>query len=373
MEPQIPTGAEYLDFDTSFAFSMSEWRNEYKSYSPIWKRTLKEVLCRNGLPLKIMPRLESGMIMQSQRVMASEQLLDRLKPAAVVTEYDRNEQASCLILAAKRRGIPTMTMIHGVINHACGYTPLLADLAFCWGERHRDQMIAMGVEPERLRVVGCPRLNRSLPIPSRVARVKAGLPPDKPLALLATNPILPAHKMRLAWVFCEALKNNAEVTGSVRLHPSEKLEEYAEVAKAFPGIKFIANQTWSLEEAIAAADVVVCQDSGFGNDALIKGKPAVVLDVLPVPLGNGHELVEHAGCPRAGNSRELLQVVSQIISSPTVLETLRSRTDRYVQAFCAAFEEEAARNIADEIMRRLSVLASHTVHSGSVCCCSPQA
>jgi hypothetical protein len=367
MESQLPVGSGYLDWDSTFAFSMSEWRSEYKRHSQFWKTNLQRTLRRNRLPLRIIPHLEDAMIIQTQRVMASEQLLDTLRPAAVLTEYDRNDRASCLVLAAKSRGIPTMTMIHGVINHACGYTPLLADLAFCWGEAHRDQMIDLGTDPERLSIVGCPRLSRTLSVAPQVARAKVGLPPEKPLVLLATNPILPENKKKLARVFCEGLKGRNELSAAVRLHPSEKLDEYAAEAMAFPMVKFLANDTWTIEEALAAADVVVCHDSGVGNDALVKGKPAVVLDVLTAPLGNGKDLVENAGCPRARSARELSEVVNGIISNPILRRRLKSYAERYVHKFCVAFGDDAASNIANEVLRKLSAHSSYCVFPRTGC------
>jgi hypothetical protein len=173
------------------------------------------------------------------------------------------------------------------------------------------------------------------------------------MVLLATSPILPDNKKRLARVFCEGMKDHNGLSAAVRLHPSEKLNEYSEEVTAFPAVKFLTNHTWTLDEALAAADVVVCHDSGVGNDALIKGKPAVVLDVLPVSLGNGKDLVENGGCPRARSAPELSEIVTGIISNPVFRQRLRGRGESYVEKFCAAFGQDAARNIAEEVMRRI--------------------
>ena len=85
----------------------------------------------------------------------------------VLTEAEHNNPWSCLILAARHRGIPTATMIHGVIYSSYGYTPLLSDMALCWGRDQVQQMIEQGVEPERLVITGCQRLARTPQVPGK--------------------------------------------------------------------------------------------------------------------------------------------------------------------------------------------------------------
>ncbi len=368
LPPHVPSESHFVSWDETFTVDIPAWRREYRGHAQAWKESLRGALNRNGLPSSMMPHFEDALIIQSQRMMASEELLDRLKPSAVLTDFDLNLRSSCLVLAAKSRGIPTMTMMHGVVNsHHCLMTPVIADSILCWGRRHRDQLIGLGVEPARLRIVGCQRLSRRLSVTPQAARTKVGLPADKPVVLLVTNPILPGHKRKLARVFCEGLMGCDQMSAAVRLHPSEKLDEYAREINAFPRVKFLPNEAWTLDEALAAADVVVCHNSGFGNDALIKGKPAVVLDVIEIPLSNGRDLVDNARCPCVRSVQELAQVVTSILRDPDVRRRLKASAERYVKGFCAAFGEDAAKNVAAEVLRKVepscprSVIGSRTL------------
>jgi hypothetical protein len=137
----------------------------------------------------------------------------------------------------------------------------------------------------------------------------------------------------------------------VRLHPSETLAFYSREAARFPSVRFLANDVWTADDALAASDVVVCRDSGLGNDALVKGKLVVVLDNLPEELGNGSTLVQHAKAPVAHDARQLQLVVDRILSDDVYRRELRDAAERYVDFFCAAFGDKAARNAAEAVHR----------------------
>jgi hypothetical protein len=102
---------------------------------------------------------------------------------------------------------------------------------------------------------------------------------------------------------------------------------------------------------LAASDIVVSRDSGLGNDALVKGKLVVVLDNLPEELGNGRSLAEHAKAPVVRDARQLQLVVSRILSDEAYRTELKDAAERYVNYFCAAFGDKAARNAAEAVHR----------------------
>jgi hypothetical protein len=352
MEAQLPRDTGFMTWDRLPHVSHKLWRQEYGRCAPIWRRQIETLRRRYAIPVAIIPRLTDALIVQSQRVMSCRELLAQLDPRVIITEYDRNDRASCLVLAARARGIPTVTMIHGTINPPYGYTPLLADVALCWGEQHRDQMIALGTESKRLIVTGCQRITRALSADHVPARTKIGMPPERPLVLLATSPIRAEHRKTLARAFCRAFAGDARISAVVRVHPSETTSFYAEEIAAFPSVRFLANDAWTLDEALTAADVIVCHDSGLGNDALIKGKLTVVLDVLPVPLKNGWELVQKAGCPHVHSASELADVIDRVLWDVASREALKARAETYVRYFCAAFGAEAAANVARVVVER---------------------
>jgi len=337
----------------SLVMDIRAWRSEYDHVQNVWMRILVAWAREHGISWRVLPLIAQKLLIQSQRIMACEQLLQQVQPRVIFTEYDRNAYASCLVLAAKSRGISTVTLMHGTINPPYGYTPLLADVACCWGAQHRDQMIALGVDPARLVVTGCARLSNTLTVTRTVARTKAGFPTDKPLVVLASNPVRPEQRRAFVRAFGEAMHACPEYMGLVRLHPSEELAFYANEQENFPWIQFSENRSLSLDEVLAAADIVVAHNSGLGNDALIKGRLTVVFDVLNIPLMNGQTLVGQAGCPSASTPQDLVVILRRILNDNSYQAQLRQRASEYANYCCAAYGQDAAIATADVIKRLL--------------------
>ncbi len=341
MRGALPSDTPFITFAEAHRFDLGAWRRLYTNLSPAWERRIARILGSSSVSQAIGRFLNEYLVVQSQRVMAMHNLLEALQPSVVVTEYDRNVLASCLILAAKAQNIATVTLLHGVINPPYGYTPLLADQALCWGPQHRSQLMALGEPDNKLLIAGCPRLSQSLNATRASARAKLGFSTDLPLVLLATNPINRTERFLLADAFCRAATSLPRVIAAVRLHPSEKLDDYQETIAAFPSVRVLQNHEWTLDESLAAADMVVCRDSGFGNDALVKGRPVLVLQPSAGELANGLSLVQDAGMPLTRNSHELSQTITRYFEDAAFRQQLDEAAKRYAVYFCTYFNGEA--------------------------------
>lgn len=353
MENLLPRGAGFTLWGPQLAFDVGRWRREFAVCAPEWRKRLLQVLRKHRVPGEMFPILMHILLIRSFWVTSLEDLLVELKPSGVVTEYDRFDWTACLVLAAKARGIPTWTMMHGVVNPPYGYTPLLADTAFCWGQLQHDQMVALGTAPHRLRVTGFQRMTRELAAETASARIKIGLDPAKPVILLATAPVSGSNRRLLVRTFCEALGSLVHVSAVVRVHPSEKSAFYDAEAKAFPRVRFLENAVWAKDEALAAAEIVVVHDSGFGDDALVKRRLVVVLDALPTPPKHGRVLVEQAGAPTPRNSDELRKVVEELLCNRAAARQHAERAEKYIRYAYAAFGSEAVANIRRELLTTL--------------------
>lgn len=352
MRRSLPVGCGYLSWSNLPRVPPSTWWPEYLRLRPTIRERAESILASVPEYIGLWPRIEPLLPRQLDQVVSYHRLLKRLRPRLVVTEWDRHPRICPLVGTARAQGVPTLTQVHGVLNTEFGYTPLLADAALCWGQQQRDQFIAMGVSPERLLVTGYPRLNREQRMDGGEIRQNAGFDSAKPLVLLASNKINAELRLNLAEQFCLAMTGCEGLQAAVRLHPAEDLALYQQLRRRFPSIRFMDKGVWALDEALAAATVVVCHASGLGNDALVKGRQVIVFDVLPLPLGNGQVLIDQAGCPRAGTLEELRLLVEQVINKRDASTLLWGRAERYVDYFCAAFGAEATRNAANVVLER---------------------
>jgi hypothetical protein len=339
--PLVPAGIPHLPYRSAMDFDVPAWRREYERCWPSWKRTIKDACARYAFPDGAFELLSLELMVASQRAFGWLTFLEAARPSAILTEYDRNELWSCLVLAARKLGIPTLTMVHGVIERdAFGFSPVLADHILCWGELDRATLLDAGEASSRVTVAGCPRLRRDLPSPTSEGRRALGIDHDGPVAMLATSP--QSIRLELADAFCSAIEQLPGMSGVVRLHPSEDLASYQTIIARHPAVSFVENRATSVDDALAVADVVVVRASGFGSDALVKRKPVVVLSPDQEPTGHDLDLIELAGCPHAHDSDELAAVLGRMTQDPAFRAEREIAAEQFVARFCAAFGDESA-------------------------------
>lgn len=203
------------------------------------------------------------------------------KPSFILTEYDRFNEITALISAAKSVGIPTITQVHGLLNVRYAYAPLVADHVFCWGEGQRETFRSWGVHPDQITVTGAVQLSNKRSSKIHLDFVPAFHERNTKVLVLATNPTEQIRENLISF-FCDVLRLLPENwVGLVRLHPSESPKDYQPYV-SLPERVFILNpDKVSYEESLASADAVAVFNSAFAIDALLVGIPTVQMNVSP--------------------------------------------------------------------------------------------
>lgn len=246
---------------------------------------------------------------------AAEQLLDRLRPAAVVNASNNVIAGAALVVAARRRKIPTVLLQHGMPQ--AFYTPLLNDVMLTWGARSNAALQRFGVPAAKLLVTGSPRHDRFLRVDvgeARRALLGALGLPDRPTLVyfsngndLYRNGIGP--QAAVEWLEYAA----AQVRGVnvvARLHPNEDGRLFAACRR----VAVMAREV-DLVTALAGADIVASQCSTALDEAVLFGKPVWQLegdgwpelapnwrDGLAARVGSASELIVHLEAAREGKA-----------------------------------------------------------------------
>ena len=140
----------------------------------------------------------------------------------------------------------------------------------------------------------------------------------------------------------------------MRIDPAEKLAFYAAIAKRHPHVRFFSNADATVDESLAAADIVVIRDSGFGSDALVKQRLVIVLDTYGEPLMHGQDLIDLANCPHAVTADELASMTRKMLFDNEYRKRQHSAAEAYTKKHCEYFGEEAAKRIAAMLSRSIS-------------------
>ena len=169
--------------------------------------------------------------------------------------------------------------------------------------------------------------------------------------MLATNPIDINQRRKLVATFCKALNVCEDLLLIVKLHPSESISDYRNESEMYPDVQFVGRNDASKEKVLSAADIVVCHNTGLGLEAMLWGKPVVVLNAIETPLKGASDWVHSGACPNVTSADELQDVVNQMLDDWSFRQRVLEDSNAYLRRVYAATGQTAARWAADIICR----------------------
>jgi glycosyltransferase involved in cell wall biosynthesis len=95
--------------------------------------------------------------------LAVERFLDAVGAHSVAIASDQHRIGRLVTGVAAGRSVRAVVLQHGLPQSRVGYLPVVADTVAAWSDHSRDWFVANGSDPQRVRVLGNPRLD---PAPS---------------------------------------------------------------------------------------------------------------------------------------------------------------------------------------------------------------
>lgn len=204
-------------------------------------------------------------------------ILTALKPRLVVLAIDQLMPGSSTCVAARSLGIGTLVLLHGAVS---GYNaPVNADEMGVWGEVSREQMEGLGVERDRLKVLGSPRHDHppTLGDPSAAGRLGKALGcPDLPIFTFFSNGNDLWRNSEQAVSHCAdwLSRVSQELRGivhvAVRLHPNEDGSLY----EGLPGLRVFKGEC-DLGTTLAGSAIIGGLCSTCLLEGVLYGKPVL--------------------------------------------------------------------------------------------------
>ena len=280
-------------------------------------------------------------------------VLTYLKPHAVVsTSSPRSEQAA--IEAAVECGIPSLTMMDSFALPAEPYHAhrVRADRVTVLSDVVKDNLIAKGMNAQRIRVTGCPGFDRHFSlewdVAAKVFRKQMGWEGCSVILWaggLEETPGTPSELAgaRMALAVEQVLRLHVERrSGSaliVRYHPSQ----YHLFSPATNQARvYVSNPVEEpIELMVRVADTVVVQASTVGLEAAMVGKRVLALTYSPAVIWTGLNYAELAGAEVVGSLAELMPTLSLV-----------PRASKARAPF--AYRDPAAPRVADNILELIS-------------------
>jgi hypothetical protein len=289
------------------------------------------------------------------------EVLAREKPAAICLYNESGGLGRAVIAAARAAAVPSVGIQHGILYpryYSYTYDPRETDAprpdrTAVFGETARRQLIEQGrYDPASLVLTGSPRfddlLEASRAWDRSAIRAKLGVADPARLVVVASRykGIRATHQsIATAFpAFVRAIEAMPDVHALVKPHPAESPRGYEDVLakEGARRLRLLTPQT-PLLELLHAADLVVTVESLSAVEALVLGRPLVILNT-PTNL---QELVEAGvavGVPEGQDPRAALEAALFDIATQARLETARRM---YLSELAFGVDGRATRRIVD--------------------------
>lgn len=278
-------------------------------------------------------------------------LFDAFPATVLVTASDASFWGRCATLEATRRGIPSLTLQHGMMVGTSAYAPVVSSQFAAWGEASARWLRARAVPAEKLVVTGAPRLdhivNRS-PASREVIAAKLSIDPGTRWVVLATNPITFAHNAALL----RAARGGIRAWGEkaillVKLHPSEDPVPYRAMVARDAGVAIVHHGEVPLYDLLASAEVLLTFHSSVGVEAMLLDRPVISLEAFgdenPIPYAR------EGAAASARSADELAEILRREIAPGHEAGQRRERRSRFVRDNLFAADGKSAERVRDLI------------------------
>lgn len=256
--------------------------------------------------------------------------LDAFRPTHVVVDEDATPLPRSVLAAGREFGAASTVVQHGACAVRFGFAPLEADRIAVGDDGSRRQLLAWGVAPQRIVVVGSAHQDEFV-VDVRTARPTARDDRRRQILLLGTTPprddrpdavtfrlTSRTYEQMLASAFA-AVAELGDAVLVARSHPRTGSDPIFEsVRRRFAHVPLRrTDRRERLADLVAAADCVLSCASSAGIDAARAGRPVVQL----LPAGSG-PILPAQWYGLVGESRsldELRPLLAHALSTPIPL------------------------------------------------------
>jgi hypothetical protein len=292
-----------------------------------------------------------------------ETVLRREKPNALVLYAESSGLGRAAVAAARARGVPSIAVQHGIMypqyySHEHARDELLGDpvpiptRTAVFGELAKKLLVERGSYPEeRIAITGSPKFdalvaNASTYDPGRTLR-SLEIREERVLVLAtrwtAVHPVFEE--------LVRAVEDRSEVVLLVKPHQAESSAPYQQVVKSLSATRtrILPGET-NLLELLFASDGLITVDSFASSEALVLGRPVLVLN-LPGNLG---PLVESGVALGVRRGESIGKALDALLFDPETARSLETKRKEYIRRFAFGADGRSTQRIADLILDQAS-------------------
>jgi len=210
-----------------------------------------------------------------------------IRPDALVVTSDRRLGERAMAFVARSNGIPSL-LFSGTLILPRDLTSRfdIGDRLVVIGEHLRQSLIReVGIETERVSVVGDPRSNAARLVPTARLREEVrrdfSLTPGRPLVIFVSKYVSLVFSAEEREAFYRTMVAAARQLGDVdfivKVHPNEPLERLQEQVREWGWPEALLTKEYDIHRLFGAADAAVMVTSMAGLEAMALGCPVVAV------------------------------------------------------------------------------------------------
>lgn len=375
-----PEGGPYVHVNRyTTARVLRETRRATREIRAAWERLrgspgVHEAFSHRGVAFFDLssPDLAATLLLQLPWAVRSYQemaeVLDAVKPALVCLYAESSGWGRAAILAARARSVATLAIQHGILYpryYSYLHGPDEADCprpdtTAVFGEAARRFLVERGgYDPASLVVTGSPKFDDLLAAARtwdrETIRARLGVSTDEKLVVVASrfHGIRRTHRS-IGSAFpglVRAVESLEAVQLVVKPHPAEAPDAYqAAIREAGAARARILPRGSGLLELLHAADVLVTVESLSAVEALVLGRPVVVLN-MPTNLA---EIVEQGMALGVREGQDPTEALRRVLFDQETRAGLGAARDRYLSDVARGVDGSATARIL-EVARELAL------------------
>ena len=259
--------------------------------------------------------------------------------------------------AAERMGIRTLNIIHGAMLDHPKHRACWATRVVVGGEASRRFLRSRGTADERIVVTGLPQFD-PLADDQALSRVpvrrQLGIPDGVPLVvytMLSGAGVTPLEEVLAATR--EVLDAAEHLRGACsfvfKRHPADRADILSKTGVDLAARGIVATIDAPLHPLLWNADLVITQMSTTGQEAIMLGKPLIVVDVAGKP--DTIPYVEYGAALGVYETGALAGAIHRALHDEAVRRSLAAGRERFIADFAYRNDGKATDRILDEVDR----------------------
>lgn len=359
--PTIDFGAFVSDdiIDTARR-KQQQWRSWWNYY----RQRRSDVQSYGDLPSGVRTSVDTRMrVAFARRVqhwliksLAARDAIETLQPSVVVAFHQHLFPNSGLVSWAKERGIPCVTIQHGVVGDFRHFLPTLSpDIMLVWGQYAQELFGAIYGDSVQIHQTGHSLYdnlaNREPAVRPEVAALRGH---HHHMIVLATQPNEAQFFKHYSDWWIEHVAGAAGALDAallLKLHPADQNHDlYRKVHRKHPDtVQIIEHGTVPLDDLLVAADLMITRNSTVVLEANILQTPVVTIDLT--------QNVEHfpfsesGGAVHVTSAEEILPALKDALAEDRSPALDAEKRDEFLRAHAGPIDGQATRRIVEHLER----------------------